>query len=155
MSTKAPVDFGILLNVAFGVFKTGLHEHLAEAGFEDIGRSYGYVFRLLEPAPLNLQAVASLLEITPQGALKLINDMVAKGYVARRDDLNDGRVKQLVLTPRALKAMAVARRFHAKFESDLADRIGARRVAAMRLALEDIVSQHGSEGPPQLRPLYL
>jgi DNA-binding MarR family transcriptional regulator len=141
--------------VAFGVFKTGLHEYLAEAGFEDVGRSFGYVFRLLKPKPLNLQAVASLLEITPQGALKLINDMVAKGYVERRDDPTDGRVKKLALTARALKAMAVARRFHAKFESDLADRIGARRAAAMRLALEDIVTQHSGEGPPQLRPLYL
>ena len=116
LEQRVHVDFGILLNIGFGVFKAGLHRHLAAAGFADIGSSFGYVFRLLEGAPLNLKTVARSLGITPQGTLKLINDMVQRGYVERHEDDGDGRVKQLVLTERALAAMAKARVYHYRFE---------------------------------------
>ena len=48
-----PVDFGVLLNLAFGSFKAGLHAELARAGFDDVGPSFGYVFRLLASRPHN------------------------------------------------------------------------------------------------------
>jgi len=153
MSSPPSTDFGVLLNVAFGVFKAGLHRHLATAGFDDVGPSFAYVFRLLQAKPLNLRLVADGLGITPQGALKLVNDMVAKGYVERHDEPLDGRVKRLALSPRAVLAIAEARRYHARFEADLAGRIGADAAAAARAALEDIAAHYGDEGPPSLRPL--
>jgi DNA-binding MarR family transcriptional regulator len=145
MST-ATVDFGVLLNIGFGVFKTALHAHLAHKGFEDIGSSFGYVFRLLDRAPGKLSTVAIALGITPQGALKVVNDMVAKGYVERHEDAADGRSKLLSLTPRARAAMSVAAKFHRRFEADLAARIGAEAAHAARLALEDIVAHYPNDG---------
>ncbi|MET3131173.1 DNA-binding MarR family transcriptional regulator [Oxalobacteraceae bacterium GrIS 1.11] len=153
MSSTQPADFGILLNIAFGVFKAGLHRHLATAGFDDVGPSFGYVFRLLQERPLNLRQLADHLGITPQGALKVVNDMVAKGYVERSGNLADARVKHLSLTERAARAIAEARRFHAQFEDQLAGRIGREGAGAARAALEDIAAHYGDEGPPALRPL--
>ncbi len=152
MSSEGATDFGILLNVAFGVFKAGMREHMTEAGFDDLGPSFGYVFRLLDSGPRNLRLVAEELGITPQGALKIVNEMVEKGYIERRDDPEDGRVKSLRLTPRGSKALAEARRFHRRFEKELAGRVGKQRAAAARLALEDIVAS-GAEAAPKPRPL--
>jgi DNA-binding MarR family transcriptional regulator len=145
-------DFGVLLNTAFGAFKDGLHEALAEAGFDDVGGSYGYVFRLLAKEPTSLAEVAQHLGITPQGALKIIDDMVRKGYVVRQPCAEDGRVKLLALTERGTLAIACASRFHKRFEKALAGRIGAANANAARAALEDIVRHHGRAGVGVPRP---
>lgn len=152
MSTTIPTDFGILLNVAFGAFKTQLHARLAQAGFDDLGSSFGYVFRLLDAQPQSLSQVASALGITSQGALKVINDMVAKGYVERHDEPGDARVKRLALTGRAKDAMAHAHGFHMQFERDLAAQFGASELAAMRLVLEGIFAGASAGGMAQVRP---
>lgn len=152
MSTAGTSDFGILLNVAFGTFKAQLHARLAQAGFDDLGSSFGYVFRMLQAQPQSLSQVASGLGITSQGALKVINDMVAKGYVERHEEPGDGRVKRLALTPRALAAMAEAQRFHQQFEQDLAAKFGQAPMASMRLILEAMYAGASADGVAQVRP---
>jgi DNA-binding MarR family transcriptional regulator len=145
-------DFGVLLNMAFGAFKDGLHAALAEAGFDDVGGSFGYVFRLLAEEPASLGAVAQHLGITPQGALKIIDDMVRKGYVVRLPCAEDGRIKMLALTERGSLAVTCASRYHRRFEKALAGRIGAANAVAARAALEDIVRHHGQAGAGLPRP---
>jgi len=135
-----PIDFGVLLNLAFGSFKAGLHAELARAGFDDVGPSFGYVFRLLASRPHNLSEVAGALAITAPGALKIVNDMVDKGYVERQAHAVDARQKLLALTPRARRAMKAARQFHAQFEAALARQLGAGDARAARRALEVIVA---------------
>src|ERR1700761_8163029 len=149
-------DFGVLLNLAFGAFKSALHEAMARAGFDDVGPSFGYVFRLLADEPRNLRDVAEALGMTAPGALKIVNDMVAKGYVERLEHAEDGRQKLLGLTPRARKAMRVAPAFPEQFEAELARRVGPRGTQATRNLLEVIVSDadaRSSDGPTRLRPL--
>lgn len=152
MANEKAIDIGILLNVAFGVFKRDLHAHLAGHGFADLGPSFGYVFRLLASGPHNLRGVADALGISAQGALKIVNDMVESGYVARRDDPTDGRVKWLELTVRAKQAMAEAHRFHCQFERRLAGRVGQAAVAALRTALEDVYARAYEDGFADVRP---
>lgn len=153
MSKEAEIDIGILLNVAFGLFKRDLHRHLAGRGFDDVGSSFGYVFRLLDRETCNLQGVAAALSITAQGALKIMNDMVEKGYVKRSDDPDDGRVKRLELTDRARAAMAQARRFHQQYERSLARRFGEAQVSALRAVLENIHADAQAAGLADIRPL--
>lgn len=135
MSSDDALDFGVLLNIAFNSFKGALEDDLAAAGFDDVGPSFGYVFRLLAEAPCSLSELARQLHMTAPGALKLVDDMVAKGYVARAADAADKRVKRLSLTPRGRAALGRAREFHARCEQALVDRLGARRVAATREVL--------------------
>ncbi len=149
-------DIGVLLNLAFGAFKTDLHAALGRAGFDDLGASFGYVFRLLAPAPLNLREVAEILGMSAPGALKIVNDMVAKGYVERLEHDGDARQKLLALTPRARKAMTAAHAFHFAFETGLARRIGVRETAGARKFLEAIVEEADARAggePIRLRPL--
>jgi len=135
MSNASVLDFGVLLNIAFNSFKQALEEDLAEAGFDDIGLSFGYVFRLLSDESCSLSELARQLHMTSPGALKVVDDMVAKGYVLRTTDSTDKRVKRLGLTRRGRAALERAREFHARREQALADRLGSRRVAATREVL--------------------
>ena len=153
MSSKQPQDFGVLLNLAFGAFKARLHAHLSAKGFDDLGPSFGYVFRILADGPSSLREIAEQLDMSAPGALKIVDDMVAKSYVQRSADAQDGRIKRLTLTARATKAMAHAAAFHAQFEHEVSARVGEKRSAAARAVLEDIVA-FGQQGEAiRLRPL--
>jgi len=135
-TSSAPADFGVLLGIAYGAFKEKLHAHLSEAGFDDLGPSYGFVFRALADAPLSLAELAERLQISPQGAHKVIAEMVDRGYVEREDDERDRRVRRLHLSSRGRAALKAARRFHARVERELVDALGATKLTAARTVLE-------------------
>jgi DNA-binding MarR family transcriptional regulator len=136
MADEERIDFGILLGLAYARFVDELHAALAAEGFDDLGRSYGYVFRGLDGAELNASELATRLRITNQGAVKLIDEMAARGYVERHPHPSDGRVKLLALSPRGQAALAAARRFHAAYEERLAADLGATPARALRRDLE-------------------
>src|SRR5690349_12943456 len=122
-SANDDTDFGILLHLAFARFKDALHVRLAKDGFDDLGTSFGFVFRALGAGPMNLKALAQLLGISPQGALKIVDEMVEKKYVRRLADPDDKRATLLALAVRGEKAFAAARQFHRRFEAGLAQQL--------------------------------
>ena len=138
-------DIGVLLTLAVGAFKERLHSHLAEAGYRDLGPSYGFVFRSLADGPLSLVALAQRLGISAQGALKIASEMVERGYVEREDDPSDKRVRLLVLTTRGRAALREARRFHLQVEKDLVKSVGARQVASAREVLLAFAAERAAE----------
>jgi DNA-binding MarR family transcriptional regulator len=152
MSSAEPLDFGVLLNVAFVAFKEALDAELADAGFDDIGTSFGYVFRLLAQAPCNLSELAVQLGMSAPGALKVVDDMVAKRYVSRSADAGDRRVKRLELTDRGRAALGRARAFHEQYEHALVQRLGTRQVAAARKLLEAMAAAHAGRSGRMPRP---
>jgi MarR family transcriptional regulator for hemolysin len=151
-------DFGILLGLAYQCFVDALQAHLAERGFTDLGPSFGYVLRALAAQPLTATQLAGRLHLTPQGAAKIVDDMVRCGYVVRQADPSDGRARRLVLARRGQRELAEARAFHAAFEQRLGEVCGTERVALVRSTLEALIRD--GDGPPRsdtasrlLRPL--
>jgi DNA-binding MarR family transcriptional regulator len=134
-------DFGIVLALAYGAFVDELHEALAAAGFADLGRVDGYVFRALADEPLSLSTLAARLAVSNQAAVKVVDAMEARGYVTRVADAHDRRVKRLRLTARGEAALAAARAFHAAYEQRLAGELGPERAAALRAGLEQLAGR--------------
>ena len=121
---------------------------LARQGFDDLGRSDGYVFRVLGDGDRSLSELAGLLGMTLPGAGKIVDDMEARGYVERHPDRVDRRVKRLALSRRGRAALKAARAFHRGYERRLA------KAPAVRAALESIVGEPADgPAPPFLRPL--
>lgn len=137
-------DFGILLGLAYNSFVDDLNDHLRGAGFDDVGRSFGYVFRLLADDELTLRELAERLEMTSQGAMKIVDEMEGTGYVVRVPDAEDGRVKRLRLTDRGRAALRAARRFHRDYERRLARHLGAEAAAEVRGALTYLMEGAGT-----------
>ena len=134
--TATDTDLGVLLTLATGTFKDRLHAHLAASGYDDLGPSFGFVFRSLADRPLSLAELATRLGISSQGALKIVAEMEERGYVERRDDEVDRRIRRLLLTTRGRAALREARRFHARVERDLVTMLGTTKVAGARAVLE-------------------
>jgi DNA-binding MarR family transcriptional regulator len=140
----SPVDFGILLGLAYQSFVDELRAALAGRGFTDLGPAYGYVFRALGAESLQAAQLAERLGMSHQGAAKIVAEMEQRGYVERLPDPDDHRAKQLRLTARGRAALTAARRFHATYERRLRRRAGDRDVDAVRRLLSDAVV--GGEG---------
>jgi DNA-binding MarR family transcriptional regulator len=151
---KEKEDFGVLLALAYATFVDDLRAELARQGYADIHRSFGYVARTLSESALTLRDLAARLGITSQGALKIVDEMEATGYVVRRADPHDARAKRLYLSKRGDAALAAARRFHRRFEAGLRARIGAKAVDAARAMLGEIVADSERAGRTAvLRPV--
>ncbi len=151
---KQPADLGILLGVAYQEFVRELNAAHAAAGFGDLGRSDGFVFRSLAIRPMTVSELAGHLEITKQGAAQVIDDMERRGYVQRSPDPGDRRARLVRLSPRGEQALAKARRFHREYERDLARAHGKEAVATLRALLEAIAGPEQSVDP-RLRAFYL
>jgi DNA-binding MarR family transcriptional regulator len=145
-TVSGPEDIGVLLSRATAAFKDGLHTQLADAGYADVGPSYGVVLRALGERAHSLAELAARLDITPQGALKTVAEMIERGYVERGQDPADQRVRLLSLTARGRAVLREARRVHAKVEQDLARQLGAKAVAATREVLSALAGDSAPEG---------
>src|SRR5262245_49662494 len=151
-------DFGILLGLAYQHFVSALSAELRERGFGDLGPSGGYVLRALAAEPFTATQLGARLRLTPQGAAKIVDDMVQHGYVERVADPTDARARRLVLAPRGKRALRAARAFHARFEREFAKRLGERRARNLRVALEALIADADDATPRDtaarlLRPL--
>jgi DNA-binding MarR family transcriptional regulator len=141
-------DFGILLALSYVAFVDELRAELARAGFAKLHNSFGYVARALAERPRTLRELAELLELTSQGALKIVDALERDGYLERRPDPTDGRAKLLTLSARGRAALGAARRFHRRFERELAAELGVRSVATLREVLEAVVTKRERSGAP-------
>jgi DNA-binding MarR family transcriptional regulator len=142
------LDLGVLLGLAFNQFVAELHERLADEGFMHLRPTFGFAFKLLARENLTTSELAARLGITPQGAAKTVEEMVAAGYVERTPDPTDRRVRRLALTDRCRSLLAVAHEFHVEFERQLRAELGAERTAALREVLDAIVDR--AESPDGL-----
>jgi DNA-binding MarR family transcriptional regulator len=148
------LDFGILLMLASQEFVIELREALTRQGFDDQGRSDGYVFRALGARPMTTSELADRLEISKQGAAQIVDDMERRGLVERRPDPSDGRARLLYLSERGRAGLTAARRFHQRYERKLIAEHGAEAVATLRELLTAIAGEQQA-ADPRFRALYL
>ncbi|HEX4702316.1 MAG TPA: MarR family transcriptional regulator [Pseudonocardiaceae bacterium] len=142
-------DFGILLGLAYQRFVDELRAHLAGNGFTDLGRSDGYVIRIVSRSPVTINELAVAMGVTKQAAAQVVADMDARGYLRRVPDPDDRRAQRLHLTDRGTQLLNRARRFHATYEREAARHLGQDRLQTTRAVLTEL--SDGADNPRQLR----
>ena len=141
MTRSGKPDIGILLLLADQEFVRELRESVAVEGYDDQGRSDGFVFRTLNDGPTTITGLAERLEITKQGASQIVDDMERRGYVERRPDPTDARARLLHLTERGKGALAAARKFHQTYERRLRRKLGDEPVDTLRDVLTEMAGE--------------
>jgi DNA-binding MarR family transcriptional regulator len=147
MTRSGKPDFGILLLLADQEFVRALRAATAEQGFDDQGRTDGFVLRTLSAGPTTISGLAERLEITKQGASQIVGDMERRGYVERRLDPADARARLLHLTSRGEAALAAARRFHQSYERRLRREYGDDAIDTMRAVLTGMAGEAQVDNP--------
>jgi DNA-binding MarR family transcriptional regulator len=140
--SQAP-DFALLVVGASRPVAERLNAAVAAAGIDDMRTPYGFVIRALARAPLGLTELAEYLGVTKQAAIKVVDEMEARGFLIREPHPADRRAKVLVLTPKGRAVREAALRESGRMESELRAELGDADVDAMRRVLVRFAERHG------------
>ncbi|GLZ78740.1 MarR family transcriptional regulator [Actinorhabdospora filicis] len=141
-----------LLTQARDIVLKGLHEELAEEGFEGIRSVHGSVFRNIDAGGSRLTTLAERAGLTKQAIGELIDDLQKHGYLERVADEADRRAKIIRLTGEGRAAQAAAVRILADIERRWSRALGEERVAQLRESLERVIALESAAPPPRTSP---
>ena len=137
-------DFAILVVGSARAVTDRLGQALERAGIDDMRPSFGFVIRALAERDRTLTELAELLAVTKQAAIKVVDEMEARGFVDRRPDPDDRRAKVLALTEKGRRvrrtALTASRRMEAELRRDLDD----AQVDALRSVRLKFLERHGA-----------
>lgn len=131
---------GALLRLPYEALQREVYGGLAARGFPEIRPAHSAVFRNIAPGGSRLSALAERAGMTKQSMAYLVDGLEAAGHVASAADPADGRARIVRLTPKGEKVLAALLDLGAAAEARLAERIGAKRAAKLRRALEEWVA---------------
>jgi DNA-binding MarR family transcriptional regulator len=141
-----------LFAIGYRLLIDGLHDRLRARGWTDVRPAFGFVLLAARDQPTSVSELAEIMGTTKQAASKLIEAMVAAGYVQRGTDARDGRQRPVHLTPRGQELLRSVEQIYAELEQEWADVIGAAHVQRMRRDLVRVLARSG-ELPP-VRPIW-
>ena len=109
MSRLDPYEsLGFHCNLTYKAFVSALKSKLKGTGVSQA--QFLALAHLTALGPLSQSELADRLSITPATAVRLVDRMERDGWVIRRTDSDDGRVKRLVPTKKAANAWEEASR---------------------------------------------
>jgi DNA-binding MarR family transcriptional regulator len=129
------LGFPGLLRSARKAYGTAVRQAFADAGFDDVPRNGAYVLARVYDEDAPLASLTRELGISKQAVSQLIDTMVMRGYLERSPDMQDRRRMLLRLTPRGEAAATVSWQGAAMVDEELARRLSAEGVAALRSGL--------------------
>ena len=157
MTPSTPADgppLARLFAVAYRLLIDGLHERLRARGWTCVRPAFGFVLLAARDQPTTTTELAALMGTTKQAASKLVDTMVAGGYVRRGVGVEDGRRRPVHLTTRGEELVATVEQVYAELEHEWAAVIGASSVERLRRDLVRVLSAaHDGELPP-VRPTW-
>jgi DNA-binding MarR family transcriptional regulator len=116
---------------------------LLAAGHPRIRRSHGYVFqRLLAEAP-TVTELGVALGVTQQAASKAVIELEELGYVERRPDAADNRLRRIMLTASGRAVIDLGRRLRAELEAEALESLDPADVEAGRRLLLALLAATG------------
>jgi DNA-binding MarR family transcriptional regulator len=115
-----------------------LHDRLGKLGYEEIRPAHGCVFGNMRPHGVRLTDIAEHARITKQSVGEIVTNLEQLGYVERIPDPEDRRAKLVRLTARGQEVQAAAFEIFGEIEAEWGERIGKKKVAALRAALEEL-----------------
>ena len=143
-----------LLSMALAVAVESLHEDLASAGHPALRPAHGYALNAISTGTDSASALAPRLGMTKQGAAKLLQVLMAEGYVEQVDAADDARRRPVVLTARGRAAVDASVGIQRRIEERWAEWLGERRMRALRTALHQAVLSENDGRLPPVRPSW-
>jgi DNA-binding MarR family transcriptional regulator len=137
-------DLAVLLVGASRVVADRLGEAVERAGIADMRSSYGFVIRVLAERDRTLTELADLLAVGKPAAIKVVDEMEARGFLARHPAPDDRRVKLLRLTAKGRAVRRAALAASRRLERELRKACGDDDTDALRRGLLALLEAHGA-----------
>lgn len=133
--TEPPPGVALLMFLAYRDAESRIVEKIREAGFDDVTLAQARVCARVGPEGTRITDLAAQAQVTKQSASVLVDALERAGYVERRADPADARVRRVHLTARAHRVQEVARAAEAEIEEQWTRHLGAHRMQQLRAAL--------------------
>jgi DNA-binding MarR family transcriptional regulator len=120
--------------------------------------AHGFLIQQLVDGPRPVGEIAENLGVTSQAVSKTVRELEGLGYVARSADPADARVRRVALTERGQALLEAGRAIRAQLNAELAEALGADRVAAAAGTLRAALEARGAMpavGARRVRPSQL
>jgi DNA-binding MarR family transcriptional regulator len=128
-----------LLRTAYNVLSAAIYSAVSEAGAGDMRPAHGNAMEMLAIQDgLRLTDIAARAGMAPQSMGELVDDLVAKGYLARREDPADRRAKRIYLTQKGGETARASRVALLEVERRVGEILGPDRYRELRLSLAAI-----------------
>ena len=130
-----------LLRHARTTYGVAMRRALAEAGYDDVPRNGMYIIggMALGADTVPLGQLVKELGVSKQAVGQLVDTLVLRGYLERKEDAQDRRKSNLVLTQRGLGAAAVQTAAREKIDAELIARAGQEDVLRTRRTLGALI----------------
>jgi DNA-binding MarR family transcriptional regulator len=146
--TEPGVPLARLFAMAYRQLIDALHERLPVRGWTGVRQAYGFVLLALRDGPVPLRELPAALGTSKQAVSKLVDGMVADGYVERAVDPHDARGRRVALSPRGRELLAAVEEIYRELEAGWTEVLGTQRVAALRSDLVAVLEAgHGGTLP--------
>src|SRR5262245_17996388 len=145
---------GLLLRDAYRAIDTEVLRRLARAGYSDVRLPHAALLEALDDDGTRQSVLVERTGMTAQAVSQLIEDLVGKGYLARRAADSDRRANVIVWTERGVRGREVALGLIAELEDEHAARLGHGHYEAFRLELAALSEglRGGNRPPAAERP---
>jgi DNA-binding MarR family transcriptional regulator len=128
-----------LLRTAYNVVSAAIYRAVSEAGATDMRPAHGNAMEMLAIQDgLRLTDIAARAGMAPQSMGEIVDDLVAKGYLARREDPADRRAKRIYLTEKGRQTAQASRIALMEVERRVSEILGAGKYQEMRRNLAAI-----------------
>jgi DNA-binding MarR family transcriptional regulator len=133
MLDPAQLDLPTLAALAGEAANRHLLSRLHAAGFDGIRVSHGYVIQRLVDDEPTVGELAEQLGITQQAVSKSVAELETLGYVRRRVDAADSRVRRVALSERGRAMLARGRADRRALEKSVAGDLAAAKEVLVAL----------------------
>jgi DNA-binding MarR family transcriptional regulator len=147
-------DLGLLMAVGFNAYVDALHGRLVGQG-HDVRSPYdGYLFRVLhDEGRATVSELGQILGVTKQAASQAVQSLQRRGLVVVEADGADARRRLVRLSPEGEQVRRSAIAYADATEAALVERLGPRKVGALREALETLIELTDDEASPLVQRL--
>jgi DNA-binding MarR family transcriptional regulator len=128
-----------LLRTAYNVLSAAIYRAVSQAGATDMRPAHGNAMEMLSIQDgLRLTDIAARAGMAPQSMGEIVDDLVAKGYLARREDPSDRRAKRIYLTRKGRETAQASRTALLEVEQRISEILGTEKYQEIRRNLAAI-----------------
>lgn len=146
VDTYDDVPLSALVRAARRTYGQAVRKAQEAIGCDDLPRAGGFILSAMSWSDASVEAVVQWMGVSKQAVSQVLDRLVVRGYLERKQDLRDRRRVRLVLTERGRAAAAAARTAIDRVDRQLLARVGKTRVRQTRETLVSLIELGRTRG---------
>ena len=142
------VPLSALIRAARRTYGQAVRQAQEAIGCDDLPRAGGFILSAMSWSDASVESVVQWMGVSKQAVSQVLDRLVVRGYLERKQDLRDRRRIRLVLTERGRGSAAAARAAIERVDRQLLARVGRARISQTRATLVALIQLGQVEGRP-------